>query len=293
MMSIPNAVVEYINTNSLYPAGVIGCRAASNVSYGCCEYDIAVFCDEMKPNLNRVITLNGITIEIIPFPKIDRMHYVHIRNMIILKDFDSFLVSSLLTKLREKRYEGLLRIYGKRKIIASMFLVEAITKNLSKCPTLSSLWLKVAAYDFIEGLLGLMGVKSSPLHELDQIRGLEVKRSEIKTGIDCALECIGVERAGRSVISRALKSVRFLGKAEVCYDLWLTKSQWLLTRGMVADCYHYIGKVATTYLSVKDDKFVIQNLKPIETLLDLTSDSQSNFRLHKQLIKASRDALKV
>jgi hypothetical protein len=293
MTTIPASVVEYINANSPDPAGVIGCHAAGGqVSYSCCEYNVAVFCENRKFKLNRIITLNDVTIELMPFPEIDGTHYVHIRNMILLKDYDSFAVSSLLTKLKEKKYDMMLKTYGKRKIIESLFLIEAINKNLSKYPLLSSLWLKVSAYYFTEGILAMHGIKSSPIHELDQIRGLDLKGSEFASGINSALDCIGIERAGRSAISRSLKVVKALDRGEVCNDLWLAKSQWLLSQGRFADCYHYIGRVATTYLSSKDEDFLIRNLKPIEILLDLTSDSQSNHKLHKQLVKASRNALK-
>jgi hypothetical protein len=156
---------------------------------------------------------------------------------------------------------------------------------------LSSLWLKIAAYRFIEGILALHGIKSSPVHELEQIRGLDVKRSNIASGINYALECIGIERAGRSAVSRSLKVIRGINKMEFGSDLWLAKSQWLLSRGRVADCYHYIGKVAATYFSSKEEVFLRRYMRPIEILLDLTNDSQSNCKLHERLVKASKDAL--
>ena len=98
MTSIPMSIVEYINDNSKYPAGVIGCRAMKEMyPISCCEYDVAVFCDKNRPDLDKVITLNGITLEFIPFYKISETNYIHIRNMILIKDYDSFLISSLLT----------------------------------------------------------------------------------------------------------------------------------------------------------------------------------------------------
>jgi hypothetical protein len=292
MTAIPPSVVQYVNDNSPYPAGLIGCRADSGQkSFKCCEYDIAIFCENTKSTLDRVITLKDITLEFIPFFKLDESSYIHIQDMIMIKDYDSFLVSSLLAKLREKKYAQLLQSYGKKKIIDSLFLIEVIDKNLFRCPPLSSLWLKIAAYHFIEGILALHGIKSSPVHELEQIRGLDVKRPNIASGINSALECIGIERAGRSAISRSLKVIRGINKLEFGSDLWLAKSQWLLSRGRVADCYHYIGKVAATYFSSKEEVFLRRYMRPIEILLDLTNDSQSNCKLHERLVKASKDAL--
>jgi hypothetical protein len=294
MVSVPSSVVKYINDNSPYPAGVIGCRAVlGRLSYSCCEYDIAVFCKNGKPNVNRIVILDGIIVKFIPFFKVDEIDYVHIRDMIILKDYDSFLVSSLLVKLKEKRYNDILKTYGKRKIIESLFLIEAIDKNLSKYPPLSSLWLKIAAYHFTEGILAIHGVKSSPIHELDQIRCLDMKGPKIASGINSALDCIGIERAGRSAISRSLKVVKALDKEEVCNGLWLAKSQWLLSQGRVADCYYYIGKLAARHFASKEESFLRRNLRPIEILLDLTRDSQSIYKLHGQLVKAAKDALRT
>ena len=294
MVSVPSSIVKYINDNSPYPAGVIGCRAAlGQLSYSCCEYDIAVFCKNGKPNVNRIVILDGIIVKFIPFSKVDEIDYVHIRDMIMLKDYDSFLVSSLLVKLKEKRYNDILKTYGKRKIIESLFLIEAIDKNLSKYPPLSSLWLKIAAYHFTEGILAIHGVKSSPIHELDQIRCLDMKGPKIALGINSALDCIGIERAGRSAISRSLKVVKALDKEEVCIGLWLAKSQWLLSQGRVTDCYYYIGKLAARHFASKEESFLRRNLQPIEILLDLTRDSQSICKLHGQLVKAAKDALRT
>jgi hypothetical protein len=196
-------------------------------------------------------------------------------------------------KLKEKRYNDILKTYGKRKIIESLFLIEAIDKNLSKYPPLSSLWLKIAAYHFTEGILAIHGVKSSPIHELDQIRCLDMKGPKIASGINSALDCIGIERAGRSAISRSLKVVKALDKEEVCNGLWLAKSQWLLSQGRVADCYYYIGKLAARHFASKEESFLRRNLQPIEILLDLTRDSQSIYKLHGQLVKAAKDALRT
>jgi hypothetical protein len=294
MNSIPNSVVEYINDYSQFPAGIIGCRAAEgDVSYSCCEYDIALFCDKNRPDIDEVKSLNGATLEFIPIYEISEDTYIHIKNMILIKDYNSLHISSLLTRLKGKEYEGLLRNYGKRKIIESLFLNQAVNDNLSKCPLLSSLWLKRAAYYFTEGILGLNGIKSSPVHELDQIRNLDSKDPKISSGINCALDCIGIERAGRSAISRSLRAIRDLDSDGVNIGLWLAKSEWLLSQGRFADCYHYVGKLGSMFLSSKDDRFLRRNLSLIETLLDLTSDSQTNHILHARLVKASKDALRT
>jgi hypothetical protein len=295
MMSVPSSVVQYVNDYSPYPSGLIGCHAASGQKpYGCCEYDIAIFCENRKVNLDRVITLSNITIEFIQFPLLlDERHCIDLKDMMVLKDHDCFLLSSLLAKLREKKYNQLLKLHGKRQIIESLFLFDEITKNLSKLPLLSSFWLKISAYHFIKGILAICGIKSSPVHELEQVRSLQERGPEITSGLNSALDCIGIERAGRSAISRSLKVIRSLDKSEVSKVIWLTKSQWLLSQGRVADTYYYIGRMAAEYLSSKDEAFLLRYLKPVGMLLDLTTDQQSIHGLHKQLMRASKDALRA
>ncbi|MDQ4012450.1 MAG: hypothetical protein M3146_01835 [Thermoproteota archaeon] len=292
MMPIPSAVVQYIKDHTPHPSALVGCRAGSGqIPYSCCEFDIAVFCENRKAYLDRVKTLNNATIEFIYFPmRIDERHFIYLKDMEILKDNDSFFLSSLMAKLKEKRTDRLLRAYGKRQIVESFFLYESITKNLSNRPLLSSLWLKISAYYWIKGILAMHGIMSSPAHELEQVRDLHVKSAEIASGITTALDCIGIERAGSSAILRSLKVFSMFETTSSL--LWRAKAQWMLKQGRMADSYYYVGKMAAEYMLLKDEGFIVKFLKPIGILLDLSTDPQSIHTLHSLLIKASNDTLK-
>ncbi len=292
MMPIPSAVVQYIKDHTPHPSALVGCRAGSGqIPYSCCEFDIAVFCENRNAYLDRVKTLNNATIEFIYFPiRIDERHFIYLKDMEILKDNDSFFLSSLMAKLKEKRTDRLLRAYGKRQIVESFFLYESITKNLSNRPLLSSLWLKISAYYWIKGILAMHGIMSSPAHELEQVRDLHVKSAEIASGITTALDCIGIERAGSSAILRSLKVFSMFETTSSL--LWRAKAQWMLKQGRMADSYYYVGKMAAEYMLLKDEGFIVKFLKPIGILLDLSTDPQSIHTLHSLLIKASNDTLK-
>jgi hypothetical protein len=294
MIPIPSTVVQYVNDHTPHPSALIGCHAASGQKpYSCCEFDIAVFCENRKAYVDRVIQLNNATIEFIYFPmRIDERHFIYLKDMEILKDNDSFFLSSLMAKLKEKRPDRLVRMYGKRQIVESFFMYESITKNLSRWPLLSSFWLKVSAYYLIKGILAIHGNMSSPSHELEQVRSLEVKSAEIASAINTALDCVGIERAGSSSISRSLKVFGALDKSTMNSVLWRAKSQWMLKQGKVADSYYYIGKMAVDYILSKDEGFIVRFLKPIGILLDLSTDPQLIHTLHSLLIKASKDTLK-
>ena len=294
MTPIPSTVVQYINDHIPNPSALIGCHAASGqIPYSCCEFDIAVFCEDSEAYVNRVITLNNATIEIVYFPmRIDERHFIYLKDMEILKDNDSLFLSSLMAKLKEKRTDRLLRMYGKRQIVESFFLYESITKNIAYRPLLSSFWLKISAYYLIKGILAMHGIMSSPAHELEQVRALHVKSAEIASGINTARDCVGVERAGSSAISRSLKIFSVLEKSTMSSLLWRAKAQWMLKRGRMADSYYYVGKMAAEHMLLKDEGFIVKFLKPIGILLDLSIDAQSIHTLHNLLIKASKDTLK-
>ena len=294
MTSIPSTIIQYIKDNAPYPSALIGCRAGSGQQpFGCCEYDVAVFSENRKANPDTVITLNNAAIEFIHFPThIHDGHCVYLKDMVILKDHDNFFLSSTLAKIKEKKQDRLLKIYGKRQIVESLFLYELINKNLSKYPLLSSFWLKISAYHLTNGILAIHGIKSSPAHELEQIRTLDLKSAETAWGMHIALDCIGIERAGTSAISRSLKVFSAINRSKARSTIWPDKLRWMLQQGRVADSYYYLGKIAAEYILSKDEGFVGRFLKPVGILLDLSNDPQSIHKLHNLLVKASKDALK-
>jgi hypothetical protein len=235
--SIPQPVMNYILEYINYPCGIIGCRATdSKISYECCEYDIAIFCHKNSENTNKFLRINNYTIELIHFPPINVHSYLHIKDMILLKDYDNLILSSLIADFQDKKYSRLLQVFGRKSIINSLFCYDRISSNLYKYPILSSMWLKVAAYNFLEGILALHDLKSSPLHELNQIRNLAIERQDIAIGINTALECIGIERAARSVISRSLNAIIGLSQQAFHREALAEKANYLLSNNMVTDC---------------------------------------------------------
>jgi hypothetical protein len=294
MTSIQSMIIQYIKDNIPYPSGLIGCHAANGQKpYSCCEYDVAIFCDKGKANPETVITFDKAAIEFIQFPMhIHEGHYVYLKDMVILKDNDNFFLSSMLARLKEKKYDRLLKIYARRQIVESLFLYESIDKNLSKCPILSSFWLKISAFHYISGILAIHGIKSSPSHELEQIRSLDVNTPETASGLHTALDCIGIERAGTSAISRSLTVFNEISNSNENLTIWSAKLKWMLDQGRVADCYYYLGKISADYILSQDEGFVDRFLKPIGILLDISKDTQQIHKLHGLLVKSSKDALK-
>jgi hypothetical protein len=290
---IPSALIDYINNNIRYPVGIIGCRATNpEMSHDCCEYDIAIF--NRKSDGNRFFQLGDHGLEFISQKKISTTNILDLYNMIIIQDDDGLFLSSLsINKLHSVQdYLKVLRGFGKKSIINSLFYHEKITKSIQKNSVLAGMWLKIAAYDFLEGILALSEIKPMPIHELNQIRTISTKRQDMADGIKIALECIGLERATRSTISRSIEGICELNSMEYDKELIRIKVNHLLRKGMVSDCYYYLGKMGYRCLTDKDDRFLSTYIKLIQISMDLTKDMQQLERLQSNLVNTSRIILK-
>ena len=291
---IPSDLIEYINNNFRYPVGIIGCRATNpEMSFDCCEYDIAIF--NGKSQGNRFVRLGDHGLELIAQKTISIIDILNLYNMTIIQDNDSLILSSSSSSFNKisafQHYLTVLRGFGKKSIISSLFYHEKITKSIQKNSVLAGMWLKIAAYDFLKGILALSEIKPMPIHELDQIRTITVERQEIADGIKIALECIGLERATRSTISRCAEGIYELNSSEYDKELIRIKINHLLRKGMVSDCYYYLGKIGYRCLTEKDHRFLSTYMKLIQISMDLTKDMQQLERLQSNLVKTSKAIL--
>jgi hypothetical protein len=297
LQHLPRDLVDYINNNFRYPAGIIGCRATNpEMSLDCCEYDIAIF--NKQSTGNRFIRVGNHGLELITLTEISRTNVMKLHNMIIIQDDDSLsLSSSSLSSANnvsafQQHYLKVLRGLGKKSIINSLFYHETITKNIQKNSVLGAMWLKIAAYDFLEGILALSEIKPMPIHELNQIRKITIERQDIAEGIKIALECVGLERATRSTISRSIEAICELNSMEYDKELIKIKVNHLLEKGMISDCYYYLGKMGHRCLAYRDYKFLSKYIKLIQISMDLTKDIQQLERLHINLVNISKIILK-
>jgi len=222
---------------------------------------------------------------------------LNLYNMIIIQDDNSLILSSSSSSSFNKVYsfEGypkILKALGKKSIINSLFSQEKITKNIEKNSVLAGMWLKIAAYDFLHGILAVSGIKPMPIHELNQIRRVTIERQDMAEGVNIALECIGLERATRSTISRSLEGICELNSMKYDKELIRIKVNHLLKKGMVADCYYYLGKMAHRCLIDRCDQFLSTYMKLIQISMDLTNDMQQLERLQSNLVNISKSILK-
>ena len=266
-MKLPQEIQDFVSNNNDLELSLIGCRADSpQDSYDCCEYDIAILGGNTDNIFDKkIIQLGNNTLEFLNFQNQRRHNDISLFSMIKLSESNTLVPEP--PKLDRK---NLFVAAGKRRIVDSLFNV---SKNSSASEEInSSLNLKIAAYDLIEGILLMSESRSMPIHELNQLRQVEIQKDFVKEAIQTCIECLGIERATRTIINRSYKALREILKERYDLELLSSKIQFLLNNGLLADCYYYIGKLVCSHLEKKDNASQINYHKLNSIALDLTND---------------------
>jgi hypothetical protein len=282
---IPTAIKAFAN-EIMHPVALIGCRT-SPISLDCCEYDLAIFEPSQEDKqVNQVVQVNKQPVELIHFTGSIKDHVIDLANMAILKDNAKLMLSSAAKDIILEKYTKTLVSSGKKSLISSLFCQQKMRGT--KHPIVAAMWLKIAAYEFIDGMIALSGNRPMPVHILEQVRQIDARRAE---GVEVALECIGAERATRPAISRSMEAIKELKLNDYDKDLFVSKITHLLERRMLVDCYYYAGRVASKNLVTRIESFHSQYSKLVQLALDLSSDSQSLEKMQKQLFRAVKIGL--
>lgn len=269
-MKIPDEVQAFVSKNSDLELGLIGCRAdISHISYDCCEYDIAVLGSNGNGYDKKIMQLGHNTLEFLHFPNYQKYGHgdISLFNMIKLEESNDLFISPPSLEIDRKNWYI---AAGKRKVVDSLFNVSKNSRNRAKLD--SSLNLKIAAYDLIEGILLISQTKPMPIHELNQLRQVEVRKDFINEAIQVCIECLGIERATRTIINRSFKALKEILKERYDVELLSSKIDFLLKQGLLADCYYYIGKLVCNHLENKDNASQLNYHKLNSIALDLTGD---------------------
>ncbi len=283
--SIPIAIKAFAN-EIMHPVALIGCRT-SPISLDCCEYDLAILeLSQEDKQANQVVQVDKQPVELMHFTGSIKDHIIDLANMVILKDNAKLTLSSAAKDIISERYTKTLASSGKKSLISSLFCQQKMREN--KHPIVAAMWLKIAAYKFIDGMIALSGNRPMPVHILEQVRQIDAKRAE---GVEIALECIGAERATRPAISRSVEAIKELKLKDYDKDLFLSKISHLLERRMLVDCYYYAGRIASKNLVNRTESFHLQYSKLVQLALDLSSDLQSLEKMQKRLFRAVKIGL--
>lgn len=282
---LPTAIKAFAS-EIVYPVALIGCRT-SEMSLDCCEYDLAVFVVTQEDNqANQVVQVDNRPVELMHITGSIKDHIIDLADMVILKDNSKLMLSSAAKDIISEKYEKMLAASGKKLLINSLFCQQKMRGT--KHPMVAAMWLKIAAYEFIDGILALSGNRPMPVHILEQVRQIDSRMAE---GLEVALECIGVERATRPAISRSMGAIKELKSKDYDRELFMSKVSHLLERRMLVDCYCYAGRVAAKNLVSRKEIFYSQYSKLVQLALDLVSDVQSLEKIQKGLFRATNRAL--
>jgi hypothetical protein len=283
--SIPTAIKVFAS-EIVYPVALVGCRT-SEMSLDCCEYDLAVFAVSPEDNqTNQVVQVDNRSVELMHFTGSIKNHIIDLADMVILKDNSKLMLSSAANDIIVEKYKKMPAASAKKLLISSLFCQQKMRGT--KHPMVAAMWLKIAAYDFIDGMLALSGNRPMPVHILEQVRQIDSRMAE---GVDVALECIGAERATRPAISRSMEAIKELKSKDYDRELFMSKISHLLERRMLVDCYFYAGKVAAKNLVSRNEIFYSQYSKLVQLALDLVNDLQSLEKMQKRLFKAANRGL--
>jgi hypothetical protein len=282
---IPTAIKAFAS-EIVYPVALIGCRT-SEMSLDCCEYDLAVFVVTQEDyQANQVVLVDNRPVELMHITGSIKDHIIDLADMVILKDNSKLMLSSAAKDIIAEKFEKMLAASGKKLLISSLFSQQKMRGT--KHPVVAAMWLKIAAYEFIDGMLALSGNRPMPVHILEQVRQIDSRMAE---GVEVALECIGVERATRPAISRSMGAIKELKSKDYDRELFMSKVSHLLERRMLVDCYCYAGRVAAKNLVSRKEIFYSQYSKLVQLALDLVSDVQSLEKMQKGLFRATNRAL--
>jgi hypothetical protein len=211
---------------------------------------------------------------------------------IVLNDNDDLKLSSLINSVKScKQQTSIKSAIARKLLISCLTRYVEIERLCQKSAIISSMLLKISAYEIMQSLVYFSGLPGSPLHQLDLVRSTLEPNQVESENISLALEIIGVERATTSVLRRCIPSYSRLASNRYDRPLIEAKIKFLYESGMTADCYYYIGKVCADILKTLDRTFLHTYGKLVQIGMDLSMDIEHIQRWNLELAGAAKHLL--
>ncbi|HMK32506.1 MAG TPA: hypothetical protein VK431_02650, partial [Nitrosopumilaceae archaeon] len=159
---------------------------------------------------------------------------------------------------------------------------------------LAHVWIKCAAYFLADAIFSINSKRPSPTHMLEIIRGFE--KNKINQSFSVVHQCLGIERASTSLLSRMVKST--IGFSDMVEKnnhskIIQQKYDYLVQNSLLSDCYFYLGYInRNNIIKIKDT--LHRNLEYVHLLkvaLDTESDPLVVERQAMNLLKTTNDLL--
>jgi hypothetical protein len=244
---------NFLENNSLtkFPVGLGGCRNNGN-SFECCEHNIIVF-DEKNEN-EKIIEFENELIKLHHGSLKESRNEVlsQYANLKILWD-EKWELRIFLTKINEKK-EKIFKAYAKSCLIDASVCAVKIKDGLKNSDPFSSTWIKCSAYFIADAILLANSKNPGPAHMLGNLR--EFEKNKINENFSIVNDCIGIERATPSLLSRMCKST--LGFSDMIEQndhskIIQKKYDYFIDNSLISDCYFYLGYInRNNFMKIKD-----------------------------------------
>jgi hypothetical protein len=290
-MALQKIVEAVLSKYGKYPIALTGCRTTDQ-ALECCEYDFVIITDEQSNDLLQVNDdygeIHTMSAKLNPFDIALKLH-----NMQIIHD-PAWILSSLKQQV-DVTIAKALSWYSRNKTVDALFYANRSVETAKDSTLMCSLWLKCAAYYYLEAAIARSGTVSMPTHMLAQLRMIEDKT--VADGIALASNCLGLERANRSSVSRCIEGCLGLNdniKHDYTTQLVRKKATFLYDSAMYADCYFYLGYIARDVVIgiAANQKMLKDYTMMISIAMDLTTDQTLTLRLSSELLDACNALLK-
>ena len=234
-----------------FPIALGGCRNEGN-SYDCCEYDITVF-DEKNEN-DSIMDFGNENV---------RLHHGSMKesraeiltqynNLQILWD-EKWELKIFLSQISEKK-EKIFKAYTKSCLIESAVCATKTKECIKNSDPFASSWVKCATYYLADAINLRNYIRPSPTHMLEHVR--KFSKNKVNEKFSIVNECLGIERATPSLLSRMCKSTMGFSDMIEKNDhskIIQGKHDYLVKNSLMSDCYFYLGYInRNNFMKIKD-----------------------------------------
>jgi len=278
---------------SNFPVGLGGCRN-SGTNFQCCEYNITVFDNKQEESSIHEIDGNMIKLHHGSLSETNVSVLKQLEDLKVLID-EQWNLKIFLTKIKTKNKQISNSYIQNCLVDAGVYATKAKELVKSSDP-LAGVWIKCAAYFLADAIFLINSKRPSPTHMLEIIRGFE--KNKINQNFSVVHQCLGIERASTSLLSRMVKST--IGFSDMVEKnnhskIIQQKYDYLVQNSLLSDCYFYLGYINRNNIITTKDT-LHRNLEYAHLLkvgLDTESDPLVVERQAAILLKTTNDLLAI
>jgi len=276
---------------SHFPVGFGGCRN-NGINFQCCEYNITVFDDKREEPSIHEIDGNLIKLHHGSLSETNDGVLKQFENMKILLD-EQWNLRMFLTKIKTKSKQ-ISNSYIQNCLVDAGVCATKARELVKSSDPLAHVWIKCAVYFLADAIFSINSKRPSPTHMLEIMRGFE--KNKINQSFSVVHQCLGIERASTSLLSRMVKST--IGFSDMVEKnnhskIIQQKYDYLVQNSLLSDCYFYLGYINRNNV-IKTKDTLHRNLEYMHLLkvaFDTESDPLVVERQAMILLKTTNDLL--